>query len=136
MLTSGQQWAIHFFNICSPLSGEIGLTSRHPEATNTLRNVGPYQAVMEELKDALMPELELIQSRIHAPAKELQGLMKQMRKSITKRDHKVRSLVYLISALHTSFSHSLPISTVTKTHLPNYAIRKKSLLVTRKICSR
>ncbi|GJJ09401.1 hypothetical protein Clacol_003623 [Clathrus columnatus] len=89
MLQSGQQWAIHFKNIFSPLSGEINLSSNHPEAENTLENAGFYQAVMEELKELLTPELELIQSRIHAPAKELQGIMKQIRKSITKRDHKL-----------------------------------------------
>lgn len=67
----------------------MSLTSKHPEALSTLQNAASYQTVMEELKEALTPELELIQSRIQAPAKELQGIMKQIRKSITKRDHKV-----------------------------------------------
>jgi len=45
--------------------------------------------VNSELRAALAPELELIQSRIIAPAKELQGIIKQIRKNITKRDHKL-----------------------------------------------
>ena len=44
---------------------------------------------MQELKDTLSPELELISSRIIAPAKEFQGVMKTIRKNITKREHKV-----------------------------------------------
>jgi len=44
---------------------------------------------MQELKDTLGPELELISSRIIAPAKEFQGIMKTIRKNITKREHKV-----------------------------------------------
>lgn len=44
---------------------------------------------MEEMRVAIAPELELIESRIAAPTKELQSIMKLIRKSITKRDHKV-----------------------------------------------
>jgi len=45
---------------------------------------------MLEIKEVIVPELELIQSRILGPAKELQSVMKTIRKTITKRDHKVR----------------------------------------------
>jgi len=44
---------------------------------------------MEELRSAVGPELELIESRIVGPTKELQQVMKTIRKSITKRDHKL-----------------------------------------------
>jgi len=43
---------------------------------------------MEELRATLAPELELIESRVIGPVKELQGIMKLVRKNITKRDHK------------------------------------------------
>ncbi|KAF8588489.1 BAR-domain-containing protein [Ramaria rubella] len=89
MLSSGQQWSIHFANIFHPLSGEFDIIGNHPEAQETVRNVDLFQATMEELREALAPELELIQSKIHAPAKELQGIMKHLRKTITKRDHKL-----------------------------------------------
>lgn len=44
---------------------------------------------MEEMKTLIAPELELIDSRIMGPTKELQSVMKIIRKTITKRDHKV-----------------------------------------------
>ena len=40
-------------------------------------------------ESALSPELELIESRVASPVRELQGIMKMIRKSMTKRDHKV-----------------------------------------------
>ena len=49
-----------------------------------------YETSMEELRSAIAPELELIESRVLAPVKEFQGVLKMVRKSITKRDHKVR----------------------------------------------
>ena len=48
-----------------------------------------YQAMMEELRSLISPELELIQNKILGPTKELQGIVKLIRKTITKRDHKV-----------------------------------------------
>ena len=44
---------------------------------------------MQELKETLSPELELIETRVIAPAKEMQTVMKAIRKTMTKRDHKV-----------------------------------------------
>ena len=38
-----------------------------------------------------LPELELIEGRIVGPIKEFQGILKAIRKSITKRQHKVRA---------------------------------------------
>lgn len=88
-----ENWAIHFANIFSPIAGEYDLIGKHPEAADTLRNVTEYQTTTAELRTALAPELELIESRIAQPAKELQALMKQIRKNMTKRDHKARSIV-------------------------------------------
>ncbi|KIJ45077.1 hypothetical protein M422DRAFT_29930 [Sphaerobolus stellatus SS14] len=89
MLSSGQQWAIHFANIFHPLSGEFDIGTKHPEAAATVDNVDTYQVVMEEMRETLAPELDLIQSKVLQPAKELQGITKQLRKTITKRDHKL-----------------------------------------------
>ena len=66
---------------------------KHPEAEHTIKHVDQYEGIMDELKTAVVPELELIESRILGPIKELQGIMKTIRKSITKRDHKVGLLV-------------------------------------------
>ena len=48
-----------------------------------------YAATLEDLKSSVVPELELIESRIVGPIKEFQGILKAIRKSITKREHKV-----------------------------------------------
>lgn len=88
-LMGAENWAVHFQNIFSPIAGEFDLIGKHPEAADTIRNVAAYQTVNAELRSALAPELELIESRIAAPARELQGIMKQIRKNITKREHKL-----------------------------------------------
>jgi len=41
------------------------------------------------MRSLIGPELELIETRITGPAKELQSIMKLIRKSITKREHKL-----------------------------------------------
>ncbi len=46
---------------------------------------------------AVIPDLELIDSRISGPCKELQGIMKLIRKNITKRDHKVGGGLFFLS---------------------------------------
>ena len=61
-----------------------------PDAAHTIRSVSKYETAMEELRTAVGPELDLIESRIVGPIKELQQVMKTIRKTITKRDHKVR----------------------------------------------
>lgn len=70
--------------------GEYDLIGKFPEAQDTIRNADAYQQLFEELKLNITPELELIESRIVVPVKELQTIMKGIRKNITKRDHKVR----------------------------------------------
>lgn len=44
---------------------------------------------MEELQSAVSPELDLIETRVIAPLKEFQGVLKTINKTITKREHKV-----------------------------------------------
>lgn len=56
-----------------------------------------YETAMEELRTSIGPELDLIESRVVGPVKELQQVMKTIRKSITKRDHKVRPVETLAS---------------------------------------
>lgn len=91
LFTAGAGFAHHFATLFHPLASESDLWRNHPEAEHTLQNVDAYEGVLEELKASVVPELELIQSRVAAPIKELQGIMKLIRKSITKREHKVRS---------------------------------------------
>ncbi|KAH8120689.1 BAR-domain-containing protein [Phellopilus nigrolimitatus] len=89
LFTAGQGFAGHFTQIFHPIVGEYDLIGKHPEAGDTIRNVDSYQNVFEELRANISPELELIESRIVMPVKELQTILKQIRKNITKREHKL-----------------------------------------------
>lgn len=73
----------------TPIQGEYDLIGKNPDAAHTIRNVNHYQTAMEELQQLIAPELELINTRIQAPVKEFQLVVKTIRKTITKREHKV-----------------------------------------------
>ncbi|POY71618.1 hypothetical protein BMF94_5311 [Rhodotorula taiwanensis] len=89
MLTSQTGFATAFTTLFSPLQGEAALTIAHPYAETTLRNIDQYQEFMAELRDAIEPEIELVDARVTAPLKEYQELLKKIRKTITKREHKL-----------------------------------------------
>ncbi|KAJ3576273.1 hypothetical protein NP233_g537 [Leucocoprinus birnbaumii] len=89
LFTHGHGFATHFSVIFNPIAGEYDLLGKQPDAEQTIRSVGSYETAMEELKTLVLPELELIESRILGPTKELVTVMKQIRKTITKRDHKL-----------------------------------------------
>ncbi|KAH9917360.1 BAR-domain-containing protein [Epithele typhae] len=89
LFTNAVDFGTHWATIFHPLGGEYGLESRHPEAEPTIAHVDSYAAVMEDLKSSVVPELELIESRVVGPIKEFQGILKAIRKSITKRQHKL-----------------------------------------------
>ncbi len=56
----------------------------------TVKNIAAYQGLMDELRETLAPELELIESRIVQPSKELHEICKKIRKTIVKREHKLQ----------------------------------------------
>ncbi|GAA5859509.1 hypothetical protein JCM1840_004646 [Sporobolomyces johnsonii] len=89
MLTSQAGFATTFNTLFSPLNDEAPLVSRHPEAQTTINNIESYHELMGELRDAIQPELDLIDSRVTAPLKEYQDLLKKIRKTVTKREHKL-----------------------------------------------
>lgn len=89
LFTNAADFGAHFAAIFHTLGSEYGIESRHPEAAHTIANVDGYAASLEDLKSSVVPELELIDSRIVGPIKEFQGILKAIRKSITKREHKV-----------------------------------------------
>ena len=89
MFNAGVEFADHFIALFSPVTGEFDLVGQYPNSAATFENMGPYQELMTELNVAVQPELELIQSRIIGPLKEFKEVIKAVRKSITKRDHKV-----------------------------------------------
>lgn len=89
MFNSGVEFSDHFVAVFSPITGEFDLARQHPDSAATFESMGSYQELMTELNVAVQPELELIQTRIVGPLKEFKEVVKAVRKSITKREHKL-----------------------------------------------
>ncbi|EPQ28487.1 uncharacterized protein PFL1_03790 [Pseudozyma flocculosa PF-1] len=89
MLLSGSDFGRHFDLLFHPMGAEYDLERRHPQAAHTITNISAYLTHMEELKDTLTPEIELIESRVVGPANDFLAVLKAIRKNITKRDHKL-----------------------------------------------
>lgn len=89
LFTAGAGFGTHFATIFRPIAGEYDLIGKHPDAVHTVRSVAKYESTMEEMRSLIAPELELIDSRIMGPTKEFQAVLKTIRKTITKRDHKL-----------------------------------------------
>lgn len=89
LLISGSGFVDNFSNLFKPLGSEIDIERNHPEASNTIVNVSYYGQALDELRDILTPEVELVESRIMAPLHDFILVLKQVRKNVTKRDHKL-----------------------------------------------
>ncbi|KAH9964521.1 hypothetical protein BC827DRAFT_1187647 [Russula dissimulans] len=89
LFTSGGSLAQHFSTLFHPIASEYDVLGKFPQAAHTIKNVDAYHTALEELRTSISPELELIESRVVGPVRELQGIMKSIRKMITKRDHKL-----------------------------------------------
>lgn len=77
---------------------------------------------MAELKDTLAPELDLIEGRVMTPAKEFKELLQRCRKTIVKRNHKVRYYSEFIG--HFNIPNRYSISIATTTRFLNFVKRK------------
>jgi amphiphysin len=86
-LLTGANGFANNYNIIYSLGEEMA--SKHPEAAATIANTPIYATHLDELRSSVAPELELIESRVNGPAKEYQGVLRVIRKTITKRDHKL-----------------------------------------------
>lgn len=80
-----------------PMAGEYDLIGSHPEAEKTIKSIDKFESSLQELKDLISPELQLVETRILVPTKEFQGVLKTIRKTITKREHKVCLHTHLAS---------------------------------------
>lgn len=85
---------IEFAKACAevykPISGRASdpdsyVIDGNPEG---IRACEEYENIVQELKASLKPELEMIESRVVKPADELLGIIKGVRKTASKRDHK------------------------------------------------
>ncbi|CDZ98347.1 Amphiphysin [Phaffia rhodozyma] len=89
LLLSGDQFSVSFTSLFSPLGSEYDLIGKFPQAENTIKHATQYSSLMSELRTVLSPELELIDARIIGPCKELNDVLKRIRKTISKREHKL-----------------------------------------------
>lgn len=76
--------------IYKPISGRMSdpdsmKVEGNPEG---IRACEEYEAVVKDLQDTLQPELEMIDQRVVGPANELLDVIKVIRKTALKRDHK------------------------------------------------
>lgn len=85
---------IEFSKACADLYKPISGRASDPDSyvvdgnPEGIRACEEYEAIVNDLKASLQPELEMIQSRIVRPADELSEIIKQVRKAAAKRDHK------------------------------------------------
>ncbi|RCI12429.1 hypothetical protein L249_0989 [Ophiocordyceps polyrhachis-furcata BCC 54312] len=76
--------------IYKPISGRVSdpdsvKIEGNPEG---IRACEEYESIVKELQETLNPELEMIESRIIRPANELLDVIKVIRKTVLKREHK------------------------------------------------
>jgi len=85
---------IEFSKACAeiykPISGRMSdpdsfVPDGNPEGIQACEQ---YESIVQELKEMLAPELEMIETRVIKPADELLDIIKAVRKLATKRDHK------------------------------------------------
>ncbi|KAF9126695.1 hypothetical protein BGW39_006442 [Mortierella sp. 14UC] len=69
-------------------SGEV-TPRRVQTAPESVQAVDDFQAVMREIRDLLLPEVDKLEATVVRPLTEMQTLMKMIRKTIVKRDHKL-----------------------------------------------
>lgn len=76
--------------IYKPISGSVSdpETMKIEGNPEGIKACEQYQQVVEELKASLAPELEMIEARIIRPADELMEVIRLIRKTTAKRDHK------------------------------------------------
>ncbi|GAB7340445.1 hypothetical protein MBLNU457_6876t2 [Dothideomycetes sp. NU457] len=73
-----------------PISGRMSDPDSFISEGNTegIAACEEYEAIVQDLKASLQPELEMIEARVVKPADELMEIIKAVRKLATKRDHK------------------------------------------------
>lgn len=89
MLESCSLFAAEFSALFHPFGTEYDIERRHPETVQTLVNLSGYVTYIDDIRETLRPEIELIETRVVAPIQEVEQVLKSINKAITKRDHKL-----------------------------------------------
>ncbi|PYH78352.1 protein hob1 [Aspergillus uvarum CBS 121591] len=73
-----------------PISGRASDPSSYTIEGNPegIRACEEYEAIVRDLQESLVPELEMIETRVISPAEQLLEVIKVIRKVAVKRDHK------------------------------------------------
>ncbi|KAJ5917940.1 hypothetical protein N7454_010315 [Penicillium verhagenii] len=90
MLTHQIEFSKSVAEIYKPISGRASDPNSYHDEGNAegIQACEEYEAIVRELQEALVPELEMIESRVISPADQLLEVVKIIRKVAVKRDHK------------------------------------------------
>jgi amphiphysin len=90
MLSHQIEFSQAIAEIYKPISGRVSDPDSFVQEGNPegIRACEEYEAIVEELQATLQPELEMIETRVIRPADELLDIIKVIRKTATKRQHK------------------------------------------------
>jgi amphiphysin len=90
MLSHQIEFSKAMTEIYKPISGRMSdpMSLEVQGNIEGIRACEEYEAVVKDLQETLAPELEMIDSRVIRPANELLDVIKVIRKTAVKRDHK------------------------------------------------
>lgn len=90
MLSHQIEFSKAIAEIYKPISGRASDPNSYQDEGNTegIKACEEYEAIVRDLQEALVPELEMIESRVISPADQLLEVIKVIRKVAVKRDHK------------------------------------------------
>ncbi|KAF6842293.1 bar adaptor protein [Colletotrichum musicola] len=90
MLTHQIEFSKAMSELYKPISGRMSDPNSLEVQGNPdgIRACEEYEAIVKDLQETLAPELEMIESRVIRPANELLDVVKVIRKTALKREHK------------------------------------------------
>ena len=90
MLTHQIEFSRAIAELYKPISGRVSDPDSFVSEGNDagIHACGEYESVVRDLQETLAPELEMIEQRVIAPADEMMQVIKAVRKTTLKRQHK------------------------------------------------
>ncbi|EFW99216.1 bar adaptor protein [Grosmannia clavigera kw1407] len=90
MLSHQIEFSRAMTEVYKPISGSVSDPESYISESNEagIRACEEYEAVVKDLQETLAPELEMIETRVIRPANELLDVIRVIRKTAVKREHK------------------------------------------------
>lgn len=90
MLSHQIEFSRAMTEVYKPISGSMSDPESYMSESNEagIRACEEYEAVVHDLQETLAPELEMIETRVIRPANELLDVIRVIRKTAVKREHK------------------------------------------------